>query len=53
MKQRGITLASLNRWLRYIGLVLVIQIDNEHQLPTRLWLERAQSYDRRTQKVKA
>jgi hypothetical protein len=48
-KERGITLKKINTWLRRIGLVLVIQVDDEHQQPTRLWIERARRYDGRTQ----
>lgn len=48
--KRGIALATINRWLRKIGLVLVIQVGDQ---PARLWFERAAQYDRRTRKVTA
>ena len=35
-------------WLRRIGLVLVVSVNAGGRPPTRLWLERARVYDRRT-----
>ena len=43
------TLRRINRVLRFFGLVLVVQIDDEGG-PTELWIERARRYVRRTRR---
>jgi hypothetical protein len=56
-KARGIELRTINRLLRKLGLVLVIAVETDLDTklisPTRLWIERSRSYDRRTQAVQA
>lgn len=39
-------LRTINLWLRWLGLVLVVEVDEWE--PTRLWVERSSSYKRRT-----
>jgi hypothetical protein len=52
-------LRTINRFLRHLGLVLVVEIDWESRCegsdpsPTRLWLDTAAGYDRRNQKYEA
>ena len=49
-------LKTINKWLRRIGLLLVVEVDWEHRCegkkpsPTRIWLDTPRSYDRRNQK---
>jgi hypothetical protein len=40
---------SINRVLRFFGLVLVIQVDDEGG-PTELWIESARRYDARARR---
>jgi len=47
---KGIELWTINKWLRKIGLVLVISTSNDG--PTRLWIERSKTYDYRIRKAK-
>lgn len=42
-------LGTINRWLRRIGLVLVVEhpMTDKDREPIKLWIERARTYDRR------
>jgi len=41
-----VELGTINRWLRRVGLVLVIQVWDHKgpQVPTKLWIERYSQY---------
>lgn len=46
------TLEAINKWLRMIGLVLVVAVaDCSTDRPIVLWIERAKAYDARTRKA--
>jgi hypothetical protein len=47
-RDRGIKLKTINTWLRRIGLVLVLEVDDAHERQTLIRIERARSYDHRT-----
>lgn len=47
---KGIELWTINKWLRKIGLVLVVLTSNDG--PTRLWIEWAKTFDNRSSKNK-
>lgn len=42
-------LATINRWLRRAGLVLVVETGDAGE-PTRLWVERVATYERRAKR---
>lgn len=46
-------IATINTYLRYINLVLVVGMDPDPKsdVDTRIWIETASGYDRRTKRV--
>jgi len=42
-----VRLSTINRWLRFFGLVLVVEYESESKEPTRLWIERYSKYEER------
>jgi hypothetical protein len=43
----SIELRTINRMLRWLGLVLVVGIDAAGKVPTRLWIETFKHYQTR------
>lgn len=48
MNKKGIELWSINKWLRKVGIVIVVATGEFE--PTRIWLERSKTYDNRCEK---